>query len=105
MLAVMDVARRHRLAVVEGCSHAHGARCNGRPVGTFGDVSVFSLQGKKLVAAGQGGLLVTNNREIFERPVLLGHFNVRSFEDVQTPPYRTYAYTSFALNSPIHPLP
>src|SRR5258708_1290783 len=60
MLAVMDVARRHRLAVVEDCSHAHGARCNGRPVGTFGDVSVFSLQGKKLVAAGQGGLLVTN---------------------------------------------
>ena len=104
MDAVIQIARRHELKVVEDCSHAHGARCHGRPVGTFGDVSVFSLQGKKLVAAGQGGILVTDNQEIFERAVLLGHFNVRSYEDVHSPVYAPYAYAGLGLNYRMHPL-
>jgi perosamine synthetase len=104
MDAVMEIARRRGLRVVEDCSHAHGASCNGRLVGTFGDVAVFSLQGKKLVAAGQGGVLVTNDDEVFERAVLLGHFNIRAFQDVHSPTYRPYAYTGFGLNYRMHPL-
>lgn len=104
MDAVVAVAQRHGLKLVEDCSHAHGATCNGRKVGTFGDVGVFSLQGKKLVAAGQGGILVTDDDEIFERAVLLGHFNVRAFEDVHSPKYAPYAYTGLGLNYRMHPL-
>jgi perosamine synthetase len=104
MDAVLEIARRHRLRVVEDCSHAHGASYAGRKVGTFGDVAVFSLQGKKLVAAGQGGLLATDDDEIFERAVLLGHFNVRSFQDVRSPQYAPYSYEGMGLNYRIHPL-
>lgn len=104
MTAVLDIAWRHHLRVVEDCSHAHGARCNGQPVGTFGDVSVFSLQGKKLVAAGQGGILVTADDEIFERAVLLGHFNVRSYEEVHSAALAPYSYAGFGLNYRMHPL-
>lgn len=104
MPAVMEFARRHGLKVVEDCSHAHGARCGDRFVGTFGDVNIFSLQGKKLVAAGQGGMLVTDDDEAFERAVLLGHFNVRAFQDVHSEKYRPYAYTGLGLNYRMHPL-
>jgi perosamine synthetase len=104
MISMMEIARRHNLKVVEDCSHAHGATCDGKMVGSFGDVGIFSLQGKKLVAAGQGGILVTNDRNAFERAVLLGHFNVRSFQDVHDPVYRRYAETGLGLNYRMHPL-
>jgi perosamine synthetase len=104
MAAVMRFARRHGLKVVEDCSHAHGATCDGRMVGTFGDVAVFSLQGKKLVAAGQGGMLATGDPEVFERAVLLGHFNVRAYEEARSERYRRHAYTGLGLNYRMHPL-
>lgn len=101
---VLAIARRHNLKVVEDCSHAHGAHYAGRPVGTLGDVAVFSLQGKKLVAAGQGGMLVTNDTEVFERAVLVGHFNVRAYQEVHEPAYRRHAGTGLGMNYRMHPL-
>jgi perosamine synthetase len=103
MDAVMRIASDRGLKVVEDCSHAHGASCNGKPAGSFGDVAVFSLQGKKAVSAGQGGILCTDSREIFERAVLLGHFNVRAMQDVTSDTYRRYTYTGMGLNYRIHP--
>lgn len=101
---IIDIARRRNLKVVEDCSHAHGATWNGAEVGGLGDVSIFSLQGSKLVAAGQGGILLTADREIFERAVLLGHFRMRAFEDVTSDSYRPFAATGYGLNYRMHPL-
>lgn len=103
MRGIMDLARRNRLKVIEDCSHAHGASCHGRKVGTFGDVAIFSLQAKKLVSAGQGGILVTSDREIYERANLLGHFKVRCQQEVKTEKYRPFAGTGFGLNYRMHP--
>src|SRR5207249_3027548 len=44
-----EIARRHRVALIEDCSHAHGASYRGRPVGSWGDIGCFSLQGEKAV--------------------------------------------------------
>ena len=104
MPAIVDIARRHDLILIEDCSHAHGAICNGQKVGTFGDVAVFSLQGKKLVAAGQGGILMTNNQDIYERATLLGHFKVRSHQEVRSEKYAPFASTGYGLNYRMHPL-
>lgn len=104
MDTIVAVARRHNLVLIEDCSHAHGASYNGRKVGTFGDIAIFSFQAKKLVSAGQGGILVTDNQEMFERAVLLGHFKVRSFQDVLSQTYRPYASTGFGLNYRMHSL-
>jgi dTDP-4-amino-4,6-dideoxygalactose transaminase len=73
MDAVKAVADRHRLAVVEDCSHAHGATYQGKPVGAWGDVGCFSLQGTKAVSAGEGGVAVCNRRDYFARMLALGH--------------------------------
>lgn len=104
MDAILEVTRRRGLALIEDCSHAHGARHNGRLVGTFGDVAIFSLQAKKLVVAGQGGILVTNTQEIYERATLLGHFKVRAMNEVQSERYRPFGSTGYGLNYRMHPL-
>jgi dTDP-4-amino-4,6-dideoxygalactose transaminase len=57
MRPVLDICRKYNLQLVEDCSHATGATYQGRKVGTFGNVSCFSLQSNKTVAAGEGGIL------------------------------------------------
>jgi len=54
MTAVMKVARRHKLKVVEDCAQSCGAQVKGRYVGTFGDVGIFSIAAYKTVGAGEG---------------------------------------------------
>lgn len=69
-----DIARRHNLTLIEDCSHAHGALYQGRPVGSWGHVGCFSLQGPKAVSAGEGGIAVTNDPVLFDRMLALGHY-------------------------------
>jgi dTDP-4-amino-4,6-dideoxygalactose transaminase len=69
-----EIARRHRIALIEDCSHAHGATYGGRPVGSWGDVGCFSLQGAKAVSGGEAGIAVTDEAALFDRMLLLGHY-------------------------------
>jgi len=71
---IMDVARRHNLPVIEDCSHAHGAKYKGRKAGTIGDIGCFSLQASKLMTGIEGGVMITNNEEYYERACVLGHY-------------------------------
>ncbi|MBI4557866.1 MAG: DegT/DnrJ/EryC1/StrS family aminotransferase [Candidatus Hydrogenedentes bacterium] len=71
---IMALARKHKLAVIEDASHAHGAKYKGRPVGGIGDIGCFSLQGVKAVSGGEAGVATTNDPVLFDRMVLLGHF-------------------------------
>jgi len=58
---VLDVARRHRLFVVEDCAEAHGATYKGRKVGSLGDVGCFSFYANKILTTGEGGMITTND--------------------------------------------
>jgi len=58
---VMEIARAHGLAVVEDCAHAHGQRWNGTGAGCIGDFGSFSHQSSKIMTAGEGGSLLTND--------------------------------------------
>ena len=59
---IMEVARRHKIVVIEDAAQAHGAKYKGRPVGSIGDLACFSFYpGKNLGAYGEGGMVVTNN--------------------------------------------
>ena len=64
MPAIMDIASRHRLFVIEDCAQAHGAAIGSRKTGTWGDAACFSFYPtKNLGALGDGGALVTDNLE------------------------------------------
>jgi 8-amino-3,8-dideoxy-alpha-D-manno-octulosonate transaminase len=63
--AIVAVARRHGLWVLEDCAQSLGARFRGRNVGSFGDFGAFSLQAHKTITCGEGGLLVAPDRERF----------------------------------------
>jgi perosamine synthetase len=71
---ILEIARRRRIAVIEDVSHAHGALYKGRLVGTMGDVAGFSIMSGKSLATGEGGMLLTNDRRIYERAMLFGHY-------------------------------
>jgi dTDP-4-amino-4,6-dideoxygalactose transaminase len=74
MDTLVALAKRHSVALVEDCSHAHGARYRGRSVGSWGDVGCFSLQGNKAVSGGELGIAVTNDPEIHDRILRVGHY-------------------------------
>ncbi len=62
MGAILAIAKKHNLWVIEDCAQAHLARYNGQPVGTFGNVATFSFYpGKNLGAYGDAGCVVTND--------------------------------------------
>jgi len=71
MDAVLALAQRHGLEVIEDAAHAHGARYRDRPAGSLGRVSIFSFQQGKILTAGEGGALATSDAaiaaETFER--------------------------------------
>ena len=67
MDAIMDIARQHRLAVIEDCAEAFGTYYKNKHVGTFGDIATFSFFGNKTITTGEGGMVVSNDRTLIER--------------------------------------
>lgn len=64
---IMAVARKYGLKVVEDCCQCVGGAYMGRSVGTYGDVGAWSLNYYKTISSGEGGLVFTNDRDIYER--------------------------------------
>jgi dTDP-4-amino-4,6-dideoxygalactose transaminase len=73
MTEVMEIARRHGLAVIEDAAQMPGAIVQGRTAGTWGDVAILSFGGSKLLTAGRGGALLTRRADIHHRARLLLH--------------------------------
>lgn len=71
MEAIMDIARRHNLYVIEDCAQAHGAEVNGRKAGSFGDVACFSFYGNKILTTGEGGMVLCKDEKLANRLALL----------------------------------
>ncbi|MGA2863686.1 MAG: DegT/DnrJ/EryC1/StrS family aminotransferase [Verrucomicrobiota bacterium] len=69
MKAIMAIANRRRIAVLEDCAQANGGTFKGKRLGSFGSLGMFSLQWNKNATAGEGGLLVTNDAMLYERCV------------------------------------
>ncbi|GAB3168711.1 DegT/DnrJ/EryC1/StrS family aminotransferase [Telluribacter humicola] len=63
---IMDIARRHSLRVIEDAAHAHGAEYKGRKLGSIGDIGSFSFQSSKNLTSGEGGIVVTNDEQLYQ---------------------------------------
>ena len=67
---IMSIAKHHHLLVVEDCAQACGGFYKGPALGSIGDVGCFSFQQYKIITSGEGGMIVTHRREVFERAAL-----------------------------------
>jgi dTDP-4-amino-4,6-dideoxygalactose transaminase len=71
---LLEVAGRHGVRVIEDTSHAQGSLFRGEPCGTLGDIGAMSLMSGKSLAVGEGGVIVTDSQELYERCIAYGHY-------------------------------
>ena len=81
-----EIAEDHKLLLIEDAAESLGARVDGKPVGSFGEAAMFSFCGNKVITTGEGGMLVTDERDIYERLRL-----IRSHGRLETENYFTSA--------------
>lgn len=72
---IMELSRKHGLAVIEDAAEAHGALYKQRPAGTIGDIGIFSFYANKIITTGEGGALVTRDPRIYKRAASLKTLN------------------------------
>jgi len=85
--------------IVEDCSHAHGARYRGRPLGSWGTAGCFSLMERKAVSGGEGGVLTTNFRAVYERALTVGHHPHRLRAELTDPALLPLAATGLGYKT------
>jgi dTDP-4-amino-4,6-dideoxygalactose transaminase len=71
---ILEIARKYNIKVIEDFSHAQGGHYKGRKLGSWGDVGIASLMTNKSLSAGEAGILITDNKLIYERAVAFGHY-------------------------------
>lgn len=71
---IMEIVKKHNLALIEDCAEAHGALYKNKKVGSFGNISAFSFYANKIITTGEGGMVITNSPALAERAVYLGNF-------------------------------
>jgi dTDP-4-amino-4,6-dideoxygalactose transaminase len=71
MQKIMDIAARHRLAVIEDAAHAPGASLEGKSLGTWGEIGCFSFFSNKNLSTGEGGMVVTDRDDLADKLRLL----------------------------------
>jgi perosamine synthetase len=82
--AILAIARRHKLAIIEDAAQAIGAEWRGRKVGTIGTAGVFSFQQSKNIMTGEGGMILTDDPEVARRCRLIINHGEVIFDDRHT---------------------
>ncbi len=90
MDAIMNIAKKYKLLVIEDAAEAHGAEYNGKKVGSFGDIACFSFYANKIINTGEGGMLLTSNKQFKER--------ARTLRNLGFVARRRFYHTEFARN-------
>lgn len=92
MDGISKVAKKYNIMVIEDCAQAHGAKYKQKLVGTFGDIGCFSFYQTKNMTCGEGGMIITNNKTIFNNCVALA--NHGQIKDI----IKTYDYNRLGFN-------
>ncbi len=71
MRSIMEVANKHKLLVIEDCAEALGSSISGKHVGTFADAGTFSFFGNKIITCGEGGAVIFNDENSYNRAKIL----------------------------------
>ena len=77
MDAIMEIADRHGIRIIEDCAHAHGSQWRGKGVGSIGHLGAFSFQIGKTLTCGEGGMVLTNDETLAENAARFANINMR----------------------------
>ena len=91
--SIMNIARHYDIKVVEDNAVSQGTLYRGRMLGSIGDSSAISFQDGKLTSAGEGGVFMTNDAEVYQRAATLGHYE--RLKDLPDPKWRNVSGFSF----------
>jgi len=97
--AIMAIAKKHNLKVIEDAAQAHLAEHRGRKLGTIGDVGCFSFQSSKTIACGEGGAVIGNDEELMDKCYTIHNHGTsrRGVTEVAGPKYRMNEFEAAAL--------
>ncbi len=101
---LLAIGNEAGVPVLEDCSHAHGAKYRGRMCGAIGVAGCWSLQGSKAVSAGEGGVLTTDDVDVFERACLVGQVNRVAGIDLVGAHYEEHQPLGLGMKFRAHPL-
>lgn len=73
---IKKIAKKYKIPIIEDAAEGIGAEYKGKKAGTFGDISVFSFNATKLIIAGQGGMIATNNKNYYDKCKLFLHHGI-----------------------------
>lgn len=92
----------HKIFVIEDASHCFGATYQRKYLGSLSDIGIFSMQAGKILVAGEGGVMVTNDFNLYDSAIYLGHYErIRFLENSK---YAEYSNTGGGYKFRIHPL-
>lgn len=87
---IMAIAKKHNLKVIEDLSHAQGGMYKGKRLGTFGDACGISMMSGKSFAIGEGGMMITNDRSVYEHALALGTYERFKDENITCEDLKPY---------------
>lgn len=73
---IIKIAKKHNIAIIEDAAEGMGAEYKGKRAGTFGDINLFSFNATKIIIAGQGGMIATNNKNLYDKCKLFFHHGI-----------------------------
>jgi perosamine synthetase len=96
---IMEIAKRHKLKVIEDAAQAHLAQYRGKKLGTIGDVGCFSFQSSKTIACGEGGAITGNDEELMDKCYTVHNHGTsrRGLTEVIGPKYRMNEFEAAVL--------
>ena len=93
---ITKIAKNKKITIIEDAAESLGSHVNGKMIGTFGDMGIFSFAGNKVLTTGEGGAIVTNSKQIFEKLKLIRSHgrkeNSSYFSSTSSPNYVSIGY-------------
>ena len=93
---IKKIAKKNKIVLIEDAAESIGSKINKQNIGTFGELGIFSFAGNKILTSGEGGAIVTNSKEKFDKLKLIRSHGRKSvdnyFSSIQTPKYVELGY-------------
>ena len=95
---IQQICKEHKLILIEDAAHAIGTKYKGKPIGSISDMTIFSFHPVKTITGGEGGAILTNNREYYEKLLLYrSHAITRDESQMMHPTHEKWYYEQIDL--------